>query len=216
MTNKVEELQEELRSLSTGYSRGDVPKRKFDRLLAEKTIGLYRAVVRARLAEDEKILAEHHVVRAHLKLSQSVLREPAEEAISLFLTDRRLIRLQAILQPGQVVAGDASDHTVIDDVHLCSIAGLRVRREARISEAVAGLVICVAALVFRSWLLITGTFLFLLGFLGILHGLLMPTRWVELEIDGPQPNDIIKVYSLRRKSARKFLRALREGMLAPR
>ncbi len=213
-TSKVEELRGELRSLSAGYARGDVPKRKFDRLLAEKTVELYRAVVTTRLAEDEKILAEHHVVRAHLKLSQSVLKEPAEEAISLFLTERRLIRLQAILQPGQVVAGDASDHTIIDDVNLSGIAGLRTRREARISEAVAGFVICVVALAFRSWLLVTGTFLFLLGFMGMLHGLLMPTRWVELETLGPQPNDIMKIYGLRRKSARNFLRVLRERMLA--
>ena len=210
----MEELREELRSLSTGYSRGDVPRRKFDRLRAEKSVELYRAIVGIHLEADEKILEEHHVVRAHLKLSQSVLREPAEEVISLFLTERRLVRLQAILQPGQIVAGDMSDHTVIDDIHLSGVTGLKVRREPRISEAVAGIVICVVALAFRSWLLVTGTFLFLLGFLGILHGLLMPTRWVELEAHGPQPNDIIKIYGLRRKSARKFLRALRERMLA--
>jgi hypothetical protein len=214
MTNKVEELREELRNLSAGHLRGDVPRRKFDRLRAEKSVALYRAIVTTQLAKDEKILEEHHVVRAHLKLSQSVLKEPAEEVISLFLTDQRVLRLRSVLDPGQIVAGDASDHTVVDGARLGDIADLRVRRELRLSEAIAGLIICAVAVLFRSWLLVTGTFLFVIGLAGILHALLMPTRWMEIEVLLPRTDDIIRIYGLRKKSARKLLRALRERMIA--
>jgi hypothetical protein len=212
--SNIEELRRELRTLYEKHWRGDIPKKKFDRLQAEKSVALYRAIVEHRLEEDEKILLEHHVVRAHLKLSQSVLKEPEQEVNSLFLTQRRLLRLRSSIMPGQVTAGDASDQTVVDDVQLSNIHGLKTRKELRTGEIIAGAVICGFSYLFRSWLMVTGSLLFLLGALGILHGLLLPTRWLELEIMGSQTDNGIKIYALRRKSGRLLVRALREHMLS--
>jgi hypothetical protein len=139
-----------------------------------------------------------------------MLKEPEQEVTSLFLTDKRLVRLHSSVMPGQAVSGNGADQTVVDGIAIGDIAALKVRKESRIGEAVAGCVICVVAYLFRSLLTITGTLLFFLGLLGILHGLLLPTRWIELEIDGHEPDNVVRVYALRKKSARLLLRALRE------
>jgi hypothetical protein len=213
-TDKVEELREELLNLSVACGRGDIPKRKFERLQAEKSVDLYRAIVGAQLPEDEAIVAEHHVVRAHMKLNESVLKEPEQAAISLFLTDRRLLRLRSVVEAEQAIRGDASDRTVIDEVQIRHVIDVRLKKELRLGEAIAGAIICIIAFLFRSWLLVTGTLLVVLGALGILHGLLMPTRWIELDIHGgfSSEDDIMRVYGLRKKSARKLMKALRERM----
>ncbi|MBI5115411.1 hypothetical protein HZA56_02960 [Candidatus Poribacteria bacterium] len=213
-TDKVEELREELRNITVAYGRGDIPKKKFERLQVEKSVDLYRAIVGAQLEEKEEILAEHHVVRAHMKLNESVLKEPEQAAISLFLTGRRLLRLRSVIEAGQAVRGDTSDRTVIDEVQIRDVINTRLKRELRLGEAITGAVICIIAFLFRSWLLVTGTLLVILGAMGILHGLLMPTKWIELDIHGgfSSEDDIIRVYGLRKKSARKLLKMLRERM----
>ncbi len=50
-----------------------------------------------------------------------------------------------------------------------------------------------------------------LGILGILHGLLLPTRWVQVEILDPASEPIL-IHALRKKSGRKMVRYLREKM----
>jgi hypothetical protein len=211
-SDKVDELRQDLRRLYEEYWRKEVPRRRFDRLQAEKSVKLYRAIVAEQLEEDESILREHHVVRSHLRLSQSVLKEPEQEVTSLFLTERRLLRLRSAVMPGQAAAGDASDQTAVDGIQLDQIAALNVRKELRFGEAAAGVVICAVAYLFHSWLMVTGSLLFVLGLLGILHGLLIPTKWIELEIDGAKPDNGMEIYALRKKSARLLLRALRERM----
>jgi hypothetical protein len=214
-TSKVDLLRKEHRELLERFQRGDVPKRNFQRQETELSLKLYRAIIEERLAADEQILEEHHAVRAHMKLHQSVLKEPEEEAISLFLTDRRLLRLREVVIPGQRSAGDGGESATIDEVEISSVAGIRVRKEIRASEAFAGAAICVFALVFRSWLMVTGTLMFALGALGIIHGLLIPTRWIEVEVRGPQPvGGIMRVYGPRRKKARALVQGLRDRMVA--
>ncbi len=184
----------------------------------EKSIDLYPAIVGAQLAHDETILAEHHIVRAHMKLNESVLKEPEQAAISLFLTDRRLLRLRSAVVAGEVIRGDASDQTIVDHVRISDIISLRLKKELRIGEAIAGAVICAVAFLFRSWLLVTGTLLFGLGALGILHALLMPTKWIEIDSHAgfSSEDDIIKIYGLRAKNARKLLKTLQERMAVER
>ena len=215
ITNKLHEHREALRALYEGFHRGDVPKKRFERLREKAILELYRALASARLTRDETILEEHHIVRAHLKLTQSVLREQDEEAISIFLTPHRLIRVRAIIAANQTVTGDARDSTRVEAFAIRDITGLVTRRAIRAGEAVAGAVICAVALLFRQWLLVTGTFLFVLGLLGVLHGLLLPTRWAEVEIDGLAQDDKIKIYGVRKKSARRLLRSLQGRMPTP-
>jgi hypothetical protein len=53
----------------------------------------------------------------------------------------------------------------------------------------------------------------LLGALGILHGLLLPTRWIEIRTGEPAPAEPVRIHGLRKKSARKLLKFLREKVL---
>jgi hypothetical protein len=198
-----------LRELHEGFRRGDIPKKRFERQRENAIVDLYRALAGTRLAREEEILEEHHVVRAHLKLTQSVLREQDEEAISLFLTPHRLIHVRAVFGANQLITGDARDGTKVEAFALGDVSRLVPRKEIRSGEAIAGAVICVVAFLFRRLLLVTGTLLLILGLLGIVHGLLLPTRWIEAEIDGLAEDDKIRIYGVRKKSARRLLRVLR-------
>jgi hypothetical protein len=148
-------------------------------------------------------------VRGHLRLASSVLAEPEQEAISLFLTDRRLLRMRCRILPGRPPTGDDRDGTVVDEVPLAAITSLVTRRRVRIGEVVAGAVITALALVFKPWLLITGTLLAGLGVAGMLHGLLLPTRWVEIRRSGRGADDVFRVHAMGRKSGRELLARLR-------
>jgi hypothetical protein len=165
--------------------------------------------VRARLAPGEEILEEHHAIQGHLKLTQSMLEEPDQGAVSLFATDRRLIRLSATLTAGESPTCDERDHTAIDDVRYDGIRAVRMRRQVRAGEAAAGAVICALALVAWPLLSVTGPALVLVGALGVSHGLFMPTRWWEVEVAGRPAEEWIRVYTVRKRSARQLVRLVR-------
>ena len=207
-------LRAELAGLVARRRRGELDERRFEREHAEKVLSLYRTVIRARLAPGERIEHEHHVVHAHLKLSQSVLREPEQFAVSLFLTQDRLLRLRSVVVPGRAVTADDDDGTVLDELPLASISGIRVERKMRWGEAAAGALVCAIALAGRSWLAITGPLLLLLGAAGVVHALLMPTRWAVLQAHAVAPGGEIRIYALARKSGRALKRALRARLLA--
>ena len=210
--NDIEALRSEIRDLLRRHEQGDIPPRSFERKLAERTVDLYRAVIRQRLRKDESILAEHHVVHSHLRLSQSILKEADQQAVSLFGTDRALFRIRSILSPGRPVTCDSRDDTVLDEIPYSGITGIRIRREIRVGEIAAGVAIGVFAWVFRHWLQVTGIFLLGLGALGILHGLVLPTRWTEVEMAGRTHPEPIRIHALRKKSARNLLRLLRKQL----
>jgi hypothetical protein len=172
-------------------------------------------VVNERLGPGEVIRAEHHFVHAHLAMHQSLLQEPEQEAVSLYGTDRRLFHLRLRLVFGRPVSCNESDGTIIDEVPYDHVAALRRRSHRRLSEVIAGGVIAAFALLFHSWLMITGTLLAALGVLAILHGLLFATRWIEIELRTPTSPDTppLTIHALRRKSGRKLLRFLREHVV---
>ena len=213
--NDIDALRSEIQDLHCRHERGDIPSRRFEQALAERSVSLYRAVVQQRLREGESLLAEHHVVHSHLRLSQSILKEADQRSVSLFGTDRRLVRIRSVLSPGRPVTCDARDETVLDEVPYSGITGICVRREIRVGEIVAGITICLFAWVFRSWLEVTGVFLVGLGVFGILHALVLPTRWMEVETVGRPHIDPIKIHALRKKSARNLLRLLHHRGTAP-
>ena len=149
------------------------------------------------------------------------MREPDQEAISLFATDRRLIRVRSLLSGDRPPTCDERDGTVIDELPLDAIEGLVVRRRVRWGEAAAGSVIVAFALLFKSWLLITGTLLAVVGGLGVLHALLVPTRWIEVRAPARPAPVPWRILAARKKSARDLCATLtrapaRRASLLPR
>jgi hypothetical protein len=211
---EVKALRAEVADVLARRQRGDLAERRFEREYAERSLTLCRAVVAARLARGERIELEHHVVHAHMKLSQSVLREPEQYAVSLFLTATRLFRLRSEMVPGRAVTCDEQDRTAIDEIALERVSGIRVERQVRWGEAAAGALICAVAILGRGWLAITAPLLLLLGVAGVVHALAMPTRWAVVETRLPRPGDEIRIHALGRKSGRALVRALRAQLVA--
>jgi hypothetical protein len=205
----VDRLRAELLDVHVRHGRGDLPTRTFERRAAEGGLALARAVVASHLEEDERVLAEHHVAHAHLRIAESVLREPEQEVVSLFATGRRLLRLGSWLLPRQPMTCDGGDRTELLELRYGEIARILTRRQVRWSEAAAGLVIVVAARLLWDWLEITGPILAGLGLLGILHALLLPTRWIELQPKDPS-REPFRVWGARRATARRLLAVVRE------
>lgn len=205
----LDALRTEIRELCARYARGDIRERSFQRSLAERTVNLYRAFVQRCMAGDETILREHHVVLAHTRVTQSLLKEPEQQALSLFATDWRLFRLRSALLPGRPVTCDDGDRTVVDEVAYDHIDRLQLHRKVRPGEILVGLAIMCFAIIFYSWLSLTGPLMIVLGLLGILHGLLLPTRWIEVRTQDQSTEDSILIHALRKKSGKGLVQFLR-------
>jgi hypothetical protein len=209
MTTEIEALRSKIRYLYPKRDLGDLTEKVFQRELVERTLDLYRGLLKSRMAKGESIAREHHAVRAHFRLTGSVLRESEEEAVSLFATDRRLFQIKSILIPNRPPTGDQEDKTVIEEIPLNKIRSLRLRRQLRWGEAGVGAAMGVFALLFSPWLSFTGPFLIGLGAAGILHGLLLPTRWIEvIAQETGSPLEPIPIYALRKRSARDLVQFL--------
>ncbi|MBF0528992.1 MAG: hypothetical protein HQK55_06940 [Deltaproteobacteria bacterium] len=207
-------IRAELVKICAKRVRGDIREKTFQRTLAQRTVDLYRAVISPRLKRDETIMCEHHLLQSHFKIAQSVLREPEQMATSLFATDRRLIRLRSMVKPNSPVNCDESDQTVIDEIFYDQVLTVKVRRQIRNSQILAGLLTSGFAYVFKPYLNITGTVLIGFGILGVLHALVLPTRWVELvTADDSTKNDPMTVPVLHKKSGRALVRYIRARTL---
>lgn len=210
MTNdEIEALRAVIRGLYPKRAIGDLTEKKFQHELVERTLDLYRALIRKKMKKDEPIVCEHHVVQSHFKLTQSVMREPEQGNVSLFATDRNLFHLKSTLMPGRPPSADEEDDFSMEKVPFQRIGSIRVKRQIRIEEMGMGAAIAGLAALFYSSLSITGPFMVGLGILGILHGLLLPTRWVQVEILDPASEPIL-IHALRKKSGRKMVKYLRE------
>ncbi|MBP8645056.1 MAG: hypothetical protein KBH99_02910 [Syntrophobacteraceae bacterium] len=211
MPPEPEDLREEIKELYAKRKRGDLNERSFQKLLTFFTIELYRAVVRKRMAKDEPIEQEHHSIQAHFKWTQSLLKEPEQEASSLFATDRRLFCVQSRIIPDQPPTADSRDHTRVVLLPYDRVLGLSVHRRIRWGEFGVGALILASSLVFWEHLDITGWVMSVIGTLGILHAVLLPTRWIEVESGNPSPNpEPVRIYAVRKKSGRQLVRLLRE------
>jgi hypothetical protein len=98
----------------------------------------------------------------------------------------------------------------VEELAYASASGVTVRTQRRKGQIVAGLVIAGFALVGYSWLQITGTALFLLGIAGVLHALLVPTRWAEILQPEPTVSPPFQIWALRKRSAKRLLEFLRQ------
>ncbi len=211
MTTDVDSIRRSIGKLYIDRTVGDVTERVFQREIAERTVDLYRAVIERKLAEGEDLIAEHHTISSHFKVTQSLLKEPEQQATSVFLTDRRLLQLTSTVFPGQPPTADKRDATVVNQMKLDRVGNLRSRIQFRIGEAAVGAAMCAIAVFFFDWLSFTAPVLIGLGALGILHALLLPTRWIEVRAEGaPTDESPIMIHTVRKKSARKLIRLLKE------
>ena len=126
-TTDLNELRQEIAELYPKRDRGDLRERDFQAQVAEKTVALYRAVIKESMAEGETIECEHHTIWTHFRLMQSILREPAQQATSLFLTDRKLYRVQSTIMPNQPPTADSQDQTVVEVFRLDRLCALKKR-----------------------------------------------------------------------------------------
>lgn len=215
MRTDVNELRMKIAQLYPKRDIGDLTERAFQKKLAEQTVALYRAVIKRQMAEGETVECEHHSIWTHFRLMQSILREPAQQAISLFLTDKRLFRVQSTLMPDQPPTADKRDHTVVDQIALDRIRALKKRYQIRTGEILLGAIFCALAYVFFELLSITGPILFGFGVLGMLHGLILPSKWIEVQTVDVRPGaDPFLIYALRKKSAKDLVRRLQEKLRA--
>jgi hypothetical protein len=210
---EMDAIREEIRQLHLKHSRGDIREKSFQQLLAQRTMDLYRAAVEESLGKGERILHEHHVIQAHMRLSESILKEPEQKTVGLFLTDRGLLRVRSSVVPGRPVTCDERDGTRLDRIPLDRIEALTARRQIRPGQIWVGLAILAIGGLFYSWLSITGPVLVALGALGALHGLVLPTRWMEVQARGIKEPFV--VYALRKKSAKVLLARLGKRLPGP-
>jgi hypothetical protein len=208
MMTEADALRQKIRGLYPKRDIGDLTEKVFQKELIERTIDLYRALIKDRLAKGETIQKEHHVAQAHFRLTQSVLREPEQTAVSLFSTDRRLFRIRSSFLPIRPPTADEKDQTRIDELPIKKIQALSIRRQVRWGEAGVGGAMAALALLFASWLSFTGPFLIGLGAAGIVHGFLLPTRWLEIIPQEGAPEEPMAIYALRKRSARDLVRFL--------
>jgi len=157
----------------------------------------------------ESILAEHHVVMARTRLSRSVFGAQEEEAISLFATERRLVQVQMVSMTEPTPASSPGDKAEVVDLPYDGIRRLTRRRAVRLGEAAVGAVIVTGGLLFKDTLQVTAPFLILLGVAGIVHGLLLPTRWIEIQRGDPSNGPTLRVNAPGRRSGRRLIRLVR-------
>jgi len=212
---EITRLRAEIAELHRKRARGDVPEKAFQKQNDERVVRLFRAIARTRMAKAEAIRAEHHVVQAHTRLTSSVLRESAQELISLFATDRRLVEVRVTSRPDMPVRGDEKDQLRVSELLLGQGISLARHRRIRLSELAAGAAILAIGIIFRSQIGITGPALAIVGVAGILHSLLVPMRWVEIRAHAGDPHAAICIHAIWRKSARSIIGHVRLYSPAP-
>jgi hypothetical protein len=166
---------------------------------------LGRAKFGPRLEPNEAVVAEHHWVEGHHRIPDSVLKETAQIAGSLYATDRRLFlwRFQDQSVPGAALIEGAEE--TLEERRYSNVESLTPGRKWRWGEVMAGAVIAIVALVLAGHLRMTAYFLAGIGLFAILHGLCFPTRWVAVisRAPGEEP---WAVWAARTKSGRALLR----------
>jgi hypothetical protein len=189
-----------------------VTERAFRRRLIELSVELARSEARAAVEDDEQIVAEHHVVHSHFKVTESLLQEPEQATVSFFATERRLVRVRGTLAQGPARPGEDATKTLVDGVAYDRMEKMERKVERRWGEVGMGLAIVLLALLFRGTLTVTGPVLVLLGAAGVLHGLLLPTRWIEIMMHGEAVEPPFAIHGVWRKSARRVLTEIRMAL----
>lgn len=201
-------LVAELEDLDRERQLGDVRERLYRRRRDELIEQIGRAKVRARLRPGEVILAEHHFVQAHFPFTSFAFKDVAEESVAFYATDQRLFRWRFVDRPlARVESLCRSDQ--LESLAYSQVREVVQGREHRRGEAAVAIVMVLSALLFWSWLEISGPMLALVGGLGLAHALLLPTPYWSIRAakGGDEP---WLVYAARNKSARALLSVVQE------
>ena len=208
--NKVADIQSEIHQLYQKRQRQDITVDRFQRLLGDLIVKLFRAHASQSLRDDESILSEHHVVLGHFKLTQSVFKESDQESISLFATEKRLIRTRLLQKADAPIFQNSRDHTLVDELPYREIKRLTRQYDIRRGELIVGCTVVALSVLFRDLLQFTSGVLVVMGVLGILHSVLLPMRWIDIETKNTSRlEDLFRIQVVRKKSARKLIRLLK-------
>jgi hypothetical protein len=212
------ELRAEISGLAERRARGDLAEKAFRKRALQLSVELARMEART-AAPGENLVVEHHVVHSHFRLTESLMREPEQTTVSYFATERRLIRVRGTLVTGRTPAtddahGDAKDpaNAAVDAVPYEKLRSIERRAEWRWGEVGTGLVIVLGALLLGDLLAVTGPVLVLLGVAGMIHGLLMPTRWAEIVVDDEAISPLA-VHGVWKRSGRQFLAVVKSALV---
>ena len=201
---EVVAIQDRLTALGRLLSVGDLTPKRYAKERQDSLARLGRAMIVPSFERGESILAEHHWVEGHPRIPDSVLRETAQIASSLYATDRRLFRWRFQDRGVPTASFLEGVEEGLEDRRYSDVAAVHVRRARRWGEALTGAVIAGVGVLLAAHLRMTAYVLAAVGLFGVLHGILLPTRWVEItsreEGEAPWP-----VLAASAKSARALL-----------
>ncbi|MCX6543300.1 MAG: hypothetical protein NTV05_02675 [Acidobacteria bacterium] len=173
-----------LSGLAARFALGDLSPKRYARQRQQALAELGRRKIAPTLMPGETIIAEHHWVEGHARLPESPFAETGQIAGSLYATERRLFRWR--FHDGASPSGRARSDVqeTLESQWYAEIAGVERRVSFRWGEALTGMAISVVAWLLSARLGVTGPLLLAVGVFGIVHAMLVPTRYVVVLIDG--------------------------------
>ena len=192
-----------LADLAARFALGDLNPKRYARLRQHALAALGRSKVSRSLMPGETIVAEHHWVEGQTELPESPFAETGQTAGSLYATDRRLFRwrFHDCASPSAPSPPDVEE--TLECRWYAEITGVESRASFRWGEAVTGLTISVVAGLLSARLGVTGPLLLAIGVFGIVHAMMVPTRYVMVVIDGADVG--WPVWAARTRSGRAVL-----------
>jgi hypothetical protein len=176
--------EEVLAALAARFSLGDLSPKRYARLRQQALAAVGRRKIVPLLTPGETILAEHHWVEGHARLPDAPFAETGQAAGSLYATDRRLFRWRFHDCPSPSTSPPPDFEETLEFRWYAEIAGVERRRSFRWGEAVTGLAIALIAGVLSARLGVTGPLLLAVGVFGVVHAMMVPTRYVTVLFDG--------------------------------
>lgn len=193
----------ELTRLDGRFALGDLTPKRYARLRQHALAELGRRKIAPWLGPGEAVVAEHHWVEGHARLPDSPFAETGQIAGSLFATDRRLFRWR-FHDGGSPSASSGVDVAeTVEFLWYAEINGLQRQSSFRLGEAVTGSIIAVFAWLMYARLAVTGPVLLAVGVFGIVHAMIVPTRYVTVVVDGADAG--WPVWAARTRSGRAVL-----------
>ncbi len=207
----LDPLLSELEVLDAAHALGDVKDKQYEQRKQGLLVEIGLAKVKARLAPGEEVLAQHHFQQSRFPFTGFAFQDAAQESLSFFATGRRIFRWRFVDHPDRRASLHGRDRLEAQDYS--RLRAVLPRREWRWGEAAAAVATILLALVFWSWLEITGPVLLLVGAAGLGHALFWPTGYWLLA--GTDQSRAWRVYAVRKRSARALIGVVKAGVEGP-
>ena len=189
--------------LAERFALGDLNPKRYARLRQQVLAALGRSKIAPSLDPGETIAAEHHWTESHERLPDAPFAETGQTAGSLYATDRRLFRWRFHDGGLPSASPQGGVEETIESLWYAEIAGMERRSSFRWGEAITGLVIAAVAGLMYARLGVTGPMLLAVGVFGIIHAVVVPTRYVTVVVDGSDTG--WPVWAARTKSGQAVL-----------